>query len=873
MKGWNGCVKTEICTNLKIVSNFISDTMLTLPQVQYILVARSQEEKASMICSKCQFDNQPGIVFCGKCGSKLPSESDLSQTFTRTIPALAKDLEPGHVFANRFEVIEELGRGGMGTVFRVLDRSINEEIALKLLKLEVASDASIIERFKNELKLARKITHKSVCRMFDLNEEGGIPFITMEYVQGEDLKRLIIRDGKLSIDKATIFSRQIAEGLSEAHKLGVVHRDLKPQNIMIDQEGNIRIMDFGIARLITASELTEKGMMIGTPHYMSPEQAQGEAVDQRADIYALGVILFEMVTGKTPFQGESALSIAVKHKSEIPPDPREFNAQIPEYLNRLILKCLNKNKELRYQNAQELLIDLADKKMPDEVRESESDKAEKPGPRDHVRRESIAVLPFKDMSPQQDLAYLCDGLAEELINALTQVKGMKVAARTSSFSFKDKETDIREIGSILNVDTILEGSVQKAGNRLRITAQLISVSDGYHLWSERFDQSADDIFAIQDEISLTVVDKLRVELLDEEKAKVTKRHTENKEAYSLYLKGRYFWNRRLKGDMIRAVGFYQKAIDKDPEYALPYVGIADVFNIMGQWAYIRPIDAYTRSKAMLQKAMEIDSELSELYSSLAFMTAGYEWDLVKADKYLSRSIELNPNNTFAHGWRGEMLATTGRFDEALAAVETATQSDPLFGLIYSLHGIVLSLSGQAEAGREQIKKSIAMDPDNPMPFLFMGITCLIKPADPEQAVIYLEKAIDFGLHFAYGHLGEAYGLLGKEDKALEILERLDELEKENFIPPVKRSLLRLKPELKHFRFMKKKYVAPLLRALIYLGLNKQEEALDHLEMACEARDYFFPGIVLAAGIVDTPDFDELKKNPRFQAFKKKIITS
>ncbi len=474
------------------------------------------------------------------------------------------------------------------------------------------------------------------------------------------------------------------------------------------------------------------------------------------------------------------------------------------------------------------------------------------------------------MSPQQDQAYLCDGLAEELINALTQVRGLKVAARTSSFSFKDKETDIREIGSILNVGSALEGSVQKAGNRLRITAQLISVSDGYHIWSERFDRSADDIFAIQDEISLAVVEKLRVELLEEEKAKVTKRHTQDKEAHNLYLRGRYFWYRRYKGDMIRAVGFYQKAIDKDPNYAFPYVGIADVFNIMGQWAYISPVEAYTRAKAMLQKAMEIDSELSELYSSLGFMTAGYEWDLVKAEKYARRSIELNPNNTFAHGWLGELLATLERYDEALAAVESAVESDPLFGLIYSLLGIVLALSGQAEAGREQIQKSIAMDPDNPMPYLFLGMICLVKPTDPEKAVEYLEKAMGFGLHFAYGHLGAAYALLGKEDKAFEVLEKLDLLEKENFIPPFKRSLLLLKPELKHFRFMKKKYVAPLLKALIYMALNKHEEALHYLEESCEARDYFFPAIVTTSGLLDAPGIEELKKQPRFKALKKKI---
>ena len=312
-----------------------------------------------MICPNCQFNNQPGVVFCGKCGRKLAAKDDATAAATLTMPASTKYLSRGALFAGRFEVIEELGHGGMGTVYRVLDRSIDEEIALKLLKPEVALDATVIERFKNELKLARKITHKHVCRMYDLNEENGIPYITMEYVPGEDLKSLVARAGKLSIEKAVTFAIQMGEGLAEAHKLGVVHRDLKPQNIMIDREGDVHIMDFGIARMVSASELTEKGVMIGTPHYMSPEQALGEGVDQRTDIYALGVILYEMVTGQVPFQGDSALSIAVKHKSEIPPESSwRLNSQVPEFLSRLILKCMQKNKESRYQNALELSVRL-----------------------------------------------------------------------------------------------------------------------------------------------------------------------------------------------------------------------------------------------------------------------------------------------------------------------------------------------------------------------------------------------------------------------------------------------------------------------------------------------------------------------------------
>ena len=825
-----------------------------------------------MKCANCHFENPPDLLYCGKCGTRLSSPEVTSTIPTKTYQIPLKQLARGSTFAGRFEIIEEIGMGGMGAVYRVVDKQIDEEIALKLLKPEIAADKKTIERFKNELKLARRITHKNVCRMYDLSQEEGTPYITMEYVSGEDLKSLIRRAGQLSAARAISLAKQVGEGLMEAHRLGVVHRDLKSQNIMIDREGGVHIMDFGIARMLSASQFTEEGVIIGTPHYMSPEQAEGRAADQRADIYALGVIIYEMVTGRVPFDGDSALSIALKHKSETPKIPKELSVQIPQSLSRLILKCLEKDREQRYQSAEELLVELTgiEKEITAAKEIAVERKLDTRALDERELLKSIAVLPFKDMSPQQDQAYFCEGLAEELINALTQVKDMKVAARTSSFSFKGKEADIREIGKTLNVGSVLEGSVQKAGNRLRITAQLIKVSDGYHLWSERFDRDIQDIFAIQDEISLAVVDKLKGELLEEDKARITKRHTENKDAYSLYLKGLYFWNRRYHGDMIRAVGFYQKAINKDPNYAHPYVGIANVFNIMGQWGFIPPKDAYTKSKAMLQRALEIDDTLSELYSSLGFMTAGYEWDFEAADKYLCRSIELNPRNTFAHGWRAENLALRQKYEEAAAEVKEAIQSDPLWALIHSLLGVVQAIAGQVETGREQILKSIAMDPDQPMPYLFLGMTYLAKPAIPEKAVQYLQKAIDFGLIFAYGWLGAAYAAAGRKAEALSILEKLDKMEKERYLPLLKKSLMFLKPEFRHFRFMKKKYISPLLRAMVWMGLNEQDMALEYLEKSCEARDYFFPAVMTLALPLDLPWIEELKTQPRFKALQEKV---
>ena len=318
-----------------------------------------KEGKMGINCPKCHFENPDDTIYCGKCATQLKSSEEISVSRTETIETPKEELTTGSTFAGRYQIVEELGKGGMGKVYRVVDKKLDEEVALKLIKPEVASDRKTVERFSKELKFARKIVHKNVGRMYELMEDEGRYFITMEYVSGQDLKGLIRQTGQLTVGKSISIAKQVCEGLAEAHKLGVVHRDLKPHNIMIDKEGNARIMDFGIARSLDAEGITDAKVMIGTPKYMSPEQVEGEAVDQRSDIYSLGIILYEMVTEKTPFDGDTALSIALKHKTQAPPEPREFNAQIPEDLSLVILKCLEKDKQKRYQSAEEVLSELS----------------------------------------------------------------------------------------------------------------------------------------------------------------------------------------------------------------------------------------------------------------------------------------------------------------------------------------------------------------------------------------------------------------------------------------------------------------------------------------------------------------------------------
>ncbi len=695
-----------------------------------------------MKCPKCQADNPETSRFCAECGIPLSTDEKDRPAFTETLRVPLAALETGATFAGRYQVIEELGRGGMGTVYKVYDTRVREKIALKLLKPAVASDAETVERFSSELKLARKVAHRNICRMFDLGETEGSYFITMEYVHGEDLKALMRKFGQLSAAQAISIVKQVCEGLAEAHRLGIVHRDLKPSNIMVDEEGTARIMDFGIARALRTKGITSAGIMVGTPEYMSPEQVEGLEVDARSDIYSLGIVLYEMLTGGTPFQGETPLAVAVKHKTEVPVPPAKLNPQLPEEIDRLVLHCLEKEKGKRYQTAGELLVDLnrigqalpATEKLIIAARPSTAREITvKFGVRKAVigtsviialavigvllwrligarpsgipsGPQSLAVMYFKNNTGDENLDYLRTMLADALTSDLTQSKyvevltGEKLSQILGDLNQLDAKSfsadTLKRVAELGKVNHILVGDYAKAGDLIRIHVSLQDARTEKTVASESVEgKGVESIFALVDELTGKVKSGLNISSgqiaadIDRSIGEIT---TQNMDAYKYYLEGiRY----RDKGENRQAIPLLEKALSLDPEFAMAYRVMAICYANLGLAEVSRKIQA---------QALEFKDRLSdrERYIISGDLYLASESTYPQAIEMYDKLLDLYPDSVSATHNLGNIHYGIEDWDQAIRYYEAAIRKDTRFYFTYEYLANAFRAKGLTDKARE-----------------------------------------------------------------------------------------------------------------------------------------------------------------------------
>ena len=728
-----------------------------------------------------------------------------------------------------YSILEEIGSGGMGLVFRALDTRLHRMVAIKVLPSTHVADPDRKRRFLHEARAASKLNHPNIVTLHDMASDGELDYLVMEYVAGKTLKELIYPNG-LPISKAVDYAIQIAGALAVAHAAGLIHRDIKPANIMVTDDGQVKVLDFGLAKQLNPvgadsfqAGHTVSGILMGTVSYMSPEQTRNEPLDARSDIFAFGSVLYEAVTGQLPFRATSLPSTIHEIALHDPPPPSRVQPRVPLWLEQITLRCLRKHAGERYQSMTELL----------EALRSGGDRAtvETAGA-STCPASSIAVLPFASVS--KDGEQFGDGLAEELIHALSLYDDLHVIARTSAAALRGHGLDIREIGRRLNVGVILDGSVRRAGNRLRITVQLIDVNDGHHLWSERYDREMTDVFEVQDEITAAIVDKLRPHLLAARSPSAA-RHSEDPEAYALYLKGRHHWVRRPAGTM-EAIAYFEQATKRDPTYALAYTGLADAYNTLGSWegGVLPPHEGFQKGMSYAEQALRLQPTLAEGHAALAYALLHYRWEIPEAERLFAEAIRLNPRYGPAHHWYSHLLVAVGRMEESLAESKiylNLDPADPFSQLHLMWHYLMAHNFDQAlhESGR-----ALANDPGFSWHRIFQGWAHLGVGAS-EEAVAVIRKGAELsGVSVQLSFLGHAQAVNGNREEALRTLKRLTALSAE-------------------------RYVSPYELGLIYEALGDHDQAFAALEQAFAERS---PWLVY---LTREPRLRHLHGDPRFEA--------
>jgi serine/threonine-protein kinase len=724
---------------------------------------------------------------------------------------------------SHYRILEKLGEGGMGVVYKAQDTTLNRAVALKFLPGSFAS-AEEISRFRQEAKTISALNHPNIATIYDFDESHGERFLALEYLPGGTLNAAIQQRkaaaGAFSLGEIVAYGIQIAEGLAHAHGSGIVHRDIKTENMMLTSEGRVKITDFGLAKLHGSVQLTQIGSTVGTAPYMSPEQIRGENVDHRSDLFSFGVVLFELATGQLPFRGDhgAALSYSIVHE-----DPAKLAALRPSLsssLEQIVLGCLEKDVDKRYQQASEIVDDL--RRLQSDRMTAEPDVRPTPATffRKHTtlmlstaallfaaggilfvfrstiismgssdqEQKSIAVLPFVNVGADPNTEYLSDGITESLINKLSQLSNLTVMSRSSVFQYKGKEDDPQTAGKELGVQAVLTGRVTQRGDNLLISTEFVDVKKNTHIWGEQYSRKLSDLVDLQEEISKEISGKLSLRLTAEDASKLTRRPTEITEAYQLYLKGLFYWNKRTEESSRKALEFFEQSIVKDPGFTLAYVGLANTClylavqeaNLGGTF----PADAFAKGKTAALKALALDKNLAEAHVSLAMAKAYYENDPQGCEQEYKTSIALNPNYATAYANYGVFLVSRGRIEESLAKIRLAQKLDPLSLGINSAVGWILYFAGQYDESIRQSLATLELDPLFAMAHYRLGLAYEQK-AKYAEAIASFQKAITYSGNgpAAVAALGHTYAVSGATREARKVLANLSELAKQRYVAP------------------------------------------------------------------------------------------
>jgi TolB-like protein/Tfp pilus assembly protein PilF len=748
-----------------------------------------------------------------------------------------------------YEILGPLGVGGMGEVYRGRDTRLMRDVALKVLPERLTHNLDALARFEREARMVASLSHPHILALYDVGRDADVRYAVMELLEGETLRNKLA--SPIPVPQILEWALQTAGGLAAAHEKGVVHRDLKPENLFVSRDGSIKILDFGLAKADVpapiggdspASLATLPGAIVGTLGYMAPEQVRGDATDHRADIFAFGVVLYEILSGSRPFRGATPSDLLA---SILRDQPRPL-ADAPPALSRIVERCLEKRPERRFQSARDLAFALkeVERELPasgggrigsgQEARSAVREASYSPRPVSAPAK-SVAVLPFRNLSGGSETDYFCEGITEDILGALARTEGLHVAARTSSFAFRGKDEDVRKIGSQLGVATVLEGSVRLVGHRLRLTAQLVDVATGFHLWSERLDRTLEDVFAVQDEVASAIAQTLKVKLLSRAGG------TRDVEAYDLFLKGRYYLGRRCITDAIPPL---QRAVERDPTFVSARTELADAYAMKGFYGGLDTRDAYKRAREAAEEARRLEPQSSDVHLTLGILEHYYGWDLDAEERHLKQAYERDPQSAAPLSWLALCLASVPRLPEAMDAAGRALELEPHAANFWCTLGWVHYHAGAYdEAAREQAR-AVSLDPHALFPAWSLGVTHLARGAH-DEAIETLTTALAVGGRQSdtLSLLGAAYAEAGREAEARRVLAELEE-----------RSA--------------REYVAPLFFAQVQAPLGDLDSAFGSLEEGVRHRNAFLHSKVRWYGF-----FRNVRGDPRFPALDAALIRS